>query len=41
MLWNHLQEYKKVDEQVACTALAVLKRHVWYLAPETVLFFPI
>ena len=38
MLWNQLQELRQVDDQVARAALAVLKRHPWYLAPETIMF---
>lgn len=38
MLWNLLLEYRQIDETVACAALSVLKRHPWYLAPETVMF---
>lgn len=38
MLWNQLQEYRQVDDSVARAALAVLKRHPWYFAPETVVF---
>ena len=34
-LVNRLQAYKQVDSDVACAALKVMRRHVWYLAPET------
>ena len=28
--------YKQVDDEVARAAVKVIKRHLWYLAPETV-----
>lgn len=34
-LVNRLQAYRQVDSDVACAALKVMRRHVWYLAPET------
>ena len=37
-LFNQLQAYRQVDEQVAGAAIKVMKRHTWYLAPETVIF---
>lgn len=37
-LLNQLQAYKLVDDQVASAAMKVVKRHTWYLAPETAIF---
>ena len=37
-LYNQLQGYKLVDDQVASAAIKVIKRHTWYFAPEVVVF---
>ena len=35
-LWYDLQMYRRVDAEVANKALASVKKHLWYLAPELV-----
>ena len=37
-LYKALLRYQAVDKELADSALATLNRHLWYLAPQTVLF---
>ena len=37
-LYKALLRYQAVDRKLADSALATLNRHLWYLAPQTVLF---
>ena len=37
-LYKALLKYLEVDRELAESALATLNRHLWYLAPQTVLF---
>lgn len=37
-LYKKLKKFSKVDKELADEALATLSRHLWFLAPTTVLF---
>ena len=37
-LYKSLLRYQSVDQELAKSALATLNRHLWYLAPHTVMF---
>jgi len=37
-LYKSLLRYQAVDKELAESALATLNRHLWYLAPQTVMF---
>ena len=37
-LYQRLLKYRAVDEEVANASLAVIRRHLWYLRPQTVVF---
>ncbi|KAL1378520.1 hypothetical protein pipiens_015530 [Culex pipiens pipiens] len=37
-LWNSINDFRKTDPEIACAALAVLERHLWYLSDELVGF---
>ena len=37
-LYKALLRYQNVDKELAESALATLNRHLWYLAPHTVMF---
>ena len=37
-MFNRLQQFKLIDEQIADKALETFERHKWYLVPETIPF---
>ena len=37
-LYKALLKYQNVDKELAQSAIATLNRHLWYLAPHTVMF---
>ena len=37
-LYKKLKKFRQVDQDLADEALATLSRHLWFLAPNTVLF---
>lgn len=38
VLYQRLLRYKSVDKEIAAAALQVIRRHIWYLRPQTVVF---